>query len=108
MMKHRLLWIILLLVSACAACQESAQREAARTPPIIVPQATPSTEASVPVIIAFGDSLTAGYGLLSTQSYPSLLQEKLRADGYEYRVVNAGVTGDTSAQGLQRLDQALQ
>ena len=62
---------------------------------------------SRPKIIAFGDSLTAGYGLAQTESYPYLLQQKLDADDYSYEVVNAGVSGDTSAQGVARLEWAL-
>lgn len=58
-------------------------------------------------IVAFGDSLTAGFGLLEKESYPYLLQEKLRADGYDYEVLNAGVSGDTSAGGLERIDWSL-
>lgn len=54
-------------------------------------------------IVAFGDSLTAGYGLPAGQSYPSLLQKKLDADGYDYEVVNAGVSGDTTSGGLRRI-----
>ena len=54
-----------------------------------------------------GDSLTAGLGLRLEQSYPSLLQQKLRRGGLDYEVVNAGVSGDTSAGGLSRLDWAL-
>lgn len=61
-----------------------------------------------PQIVALGDSLTAGLGLLELQAYPALLQEKLEAEGYEFDVVNAGVSGDTSAGGLRRLDWALQ
>lgn len=58
--------------------------------------------------MAFGDSLTAGYGLASPkESYPALLQQMLDADGYRYEVVNAGVSGDTSAGGLRRLDWTL-
>ncbi len=66
-----------------------------------------NNSAARPQIIAFGDSLTAGYGLSQAESYPSLLQKKLDADGYNYEVINAGVSGDTSAQGLARLDWAL-
>ncbi len=58
-------------------------------------------------IVAFGDSLTAGFGLLEKESYPYLLQEKLKADGYDYEVLNAGVSGDTSAGGLERIDWSL-
>jgi acyl-CoA thioesterase-1 len=55
----------------------------------------------------FGDSLTAGYGLSPSQSYPALIQKKLDDAGYNYEVVNAGVSGETSAGGLRRIDQAL-
>lgn len=63
---------------------------------------------SLPTIVAFGDSLTAGYGLSQDQSYTTLLQRKLEENGYRYRVVNAGVSGDTSAGGARRIDWALQ
>lgn len=60
-----------------------------------------------PRIVALGDSLTAGLGLSPDQAYPSLLQRRLDAEGLKYEVVNAGVSGDTSAGGLSRLDWAL-
>src|SRR5687768_8757857 len=63
---------------------------------------------TLPKIVAFGDSLTAGYGLPPKESYPALLQQRLDADGYKYEVVNAGVSGDTSAGGLRRLDWSLE
>ena len=58
--------------------------------------------------MALGDSLTAGLGLSPTQAYPALLQARLKDAGLDYEVVNAGVSGDTSAGGLERLDWALQ
>ena len=67
----------------------------------------PNTVSNKPKVIAFGDSLTAGFGLSEKESYPYLLQEKLRADGYDFEVVNAGVSGDTSAGGLERIDWSL-
>ena len=63
--------------------------------------------AKTPEILAFGDSLTAGFGLPPDESFPTRLEAKLRADGIEARVVNAGVSGDTTAGGLARLDWAL-
>jgi acyl-CoA thioesterase I len=59
------------------------------------------------VIVAFGDSLTAGFGVAPGEAYPARLEARLRAEGYPYRVVNAGVSGDTSAGGLRRVDWAL-
>jgi acyl-CoA thioesterase I len=59
------------------------------------------------VIVAFGDSLTAGLGVAPEQSYPALLGARLQAEGYPYRVVNAGVSGDTTAGGVRRVDWAL-
>ncbi len=58
-------------------------------------------------IIALGDSLTAGYGLPRSQAYPALLAEKMRSDNYQYEVVNAGSSGDTTAGGLRRLSAVL-
>lgn len=66
------------------------------------------TDDERPKIVCLGDSLTAGLGLVETQSFPSLLQQKIDEEGYSYEVVNAGVSGDTSAGGLRRLDWALQ
>ena len=60
-----------------------------------------------PRIVFLGDSLTAGYGLDIDDSVPSLVQKQLDAEGYKYEVVNAGVSGDTSAGGLRRLDWSL-
>ena len=65
------------------------------------------SERARPRIVVLGDSLSAGLGLLETESYPALLQQKLDADGYDWEIVNAGISGDTSAAGLQRLDWAL-
>ncbi|HZF02728.1 MAG TPA: arylesterase [Patescibacteria group bacterium] len=59
------------------------------------------------VIVALGDSLTAGLGVSPDEAYPAVLEARLRRDGFEYRVVNAGVSGDTSAGGLRRIDWVL-
>ncbi len=60
-----------------------------------------------PVIVALGDSITAGLGVAADEAYPALLEVRLRRDGYAYRVVNAGVSGDTTAGGLRRVDWVL-
>ena len=60
-----------------------------------------------PAIVCFGDSLTAGAGLDPSQSYPEVLQKELDARGYKYRVVNAGISGDTTQDGLARVAMVL-
>ncbi len=64
--------------------------------------------ADAPTILVFGDSLSAGYGIDPARGWVSLLQAKLRAAGYSYRIVNASVSGETTAGGLARLPRALQ
>jgi acyl-CoA thioesterase-1 len=59
------------------------------------------------VILAFGDSLTAGPGVARGTEYPEVLQQILDKRGYRYRVVNAGISGDTSSGGIARLQTAL-
>ena len=59
------------------------------------------------VIVALGDSLTAGLGVDADEAFPARLQVRLRREGYAYRVVNAGVSGDTTAGGLRRVDWVL-
>lgn len=59
------------------------------------------------VIVAFGDSLTAGLGVTADETYPAQLGKKLDAQGYPYKVVNAGVSGETTAGGLRRVDWIL-
>jgi acyl-CoA thioesterase-1 len=77
--------------------------------PAVAPAASlPSTPLGPgPRIVVLGDSLTAGLGLAPDQAYPALLQKRLDAAGLKYEVVNAGVSGDTSAGGLRRVDWAL-
>lgn len=60
-----------------------------------------------PVLVAFGDSLTAGFGVGRNYSYPAYLQKVLDEGGFRYRVVNAGISGDTTAGGLTRLPNIL-
>lgn len=92
-----------------AACGGGASRELSSRPEPAAPTpAAPSAPAeTVPKIVAFGDSLTAGYGLQPQESYPALLQKLIDADGFKYEVVNAGVSGDTSAGGVRRIDWSL-
>jgi acyl-CoA thioesterase-1 len=75
------------------------------TSPVSVPSAPPPD--SRPVIDAFGDSLSAGLGLDPGQTYPDDLQRLLDAQGFHYHVINSGVSGDTTTDGLERLPAVL-
>jgi acyl-CoA thioesterase-1 len=70
--------------------------------------ASASAQAEAPVILVFGDSISAGYGLPLEQGWVELLRTRLKAQGYGYQVVNASVSGETTAGGLARLPRALE
>lgn len=61
----------------------------------------------IPIIVAFGDSLTSGPGLNLGQTWPALVQRRLDDEGFNYRVINSGVSGDTSSEAVERIDAAL-
>ena len=100
-------WLLLAVIAAvCGLTSCASDIPAARaTDP--KPLITPNITSTSPKIVALGDSLTAGFGLTENESYPYLLQQRLKADGYDYEVVNAGVSGDTSLGGLERADWVL-
>ena len=86
---------------AMSACSTDRPATGASNPKPLV---TPNITTNRAKIVALGDSLTAGFGLTENESYPFLLQQRLKGDGYDYEVVNAGVSGDTSLGGLERAD----
>ncbi|GAB4471004.1 MAG: hypothetical protein OHK0018_00570 [Erythrobacter tepidarius] len=97
----------LLALAACSDASDEGAKEEAPVP--ATAQAGGEVLPRIPVmgperrILAFGDSLFAGYGLDPAQSYPARLEAALRAKGVNAKIANAGVSGDTSAAGLQRL-----
>ena len=106
-MPAPLLILAAVLLAACGGDARRGEPSSANkvAPTTTAPAATPAE--TVPKIVAFGDSLTAGYGLAPQESYPALLQKLIDADGFKYEVVNAGVSGDTSAGGVRRIDWSL-
>ncbi|HXG44453.1 MAG TPA: arylesterase [Gemmatimonadales bacterium] len=101
--------LALLLTAACRGAERPAQRgERADTtgPPAASAPASPASAGAhvfVPTIVFLGTSLTAGYGLDPEEAYPAVIQRKLDSLGLRYRVVNAGVSGESSAGALNRI-----
>jgi acyl-CoA thioesterase I len=98
-----------------SSCGDSPRQEpgsaAAKAPvpasvPVLQPP-PPTQDDGRPVIVAFGDSLSAGYGLEAGLSYPDFLQKILDAKGHRYRIVNQGISGDTTSGGLARIDHCI-
>src|SRR5687768_5148010 len=75
--------------------------------PASAPAPAPAPADGPPRIVFLGDSLTAGLGVAPTEAYPALIEQRVRKAGLPHEVVNAGVSGDTSAGGLRRLDWSL-
>jgi acyl-CoA thioesterase-1 len=100
------LGFLLLVGAACA--QPDVPPAEVRTSHDAPAAERPGTSMARPRVVFLGDSLTAGYGLAKEESVPSLIQTRLHAEKYPYEVVNAGVSGDTSAGGLSRLDWSLE
>ena len=90
-------WLLLVLAGGGCSQEASVAEDAAPTPVAEAPAA------HGPLVVFLGDSLTAGYGLAEEEAFPARLAAALRAGGHPVRVVNAGVSGDTSAGGLRRL-----
>ncbi len=90
--------------SAAGSSSPSAAKPV-EAPPATAPSTTPAP--ARPRVVCLGDSLTAGLGLSPEQAYPALLEERLAAAGLDWEVVNAGVSGDTSAGGLRRREWSL-
>jgi acyl-CoA thioesterase I len=109
-----ILAVLALALAGCRADKPAKQPEDlnfAKSAPAnesAAPPATPPTTADErPLIVCFGDSLTAGYGADPGKSYPDYLQTDLDARGYHYRVVNQGISGNTTKDGVERLDTIL-
>jgi acyl-CoA thioesterase-1 len=91
---------ILCIFAGCSSKTSNQQEQKVEHTAMI--EETPEIEDSRPILVTFGDSLTEGAGVNPALNYPAKLQIRIDAAGYDYRVVNEGVSGDTSAQGLNR------
>ena len=99
-------YLVGLLGMACQSPNQPATEEAKPVETAAV--AVDDTAQSEKIVLFFGNSLTAGYGLDPSEAFPALIQQKLDSLGYDYRTVNAGLSGETTASGLSRLDWVLE
>jgi acyl-CoA thioesterase-1 len=91
------------LAALALACDREDEQAVVRLPAAKVS----ASDTMAPVVLFLGTSLTAGYGLPSDEAYPALIQSKVDSAGLDFRMVNAGVSGETSAGGLRRIDWLL-
>lgn len=97
------MWLLIAAAGGLSACGGGSRTPAASPSPAGA-EATPSTPAKRPLVLFVGTSLTAGYGLDPAEAYPARIQEKIDQAGLPHRVINAGVSGDTSAGARRRID----
>jgi len=97
--------VLLVIGSLLAGCGRSQPTPLLAATPIPTVATTP--RASAGVIVAMGDSLTEGLGVNQAEAYPAQLERKLRENGYNYTVINAGVSGETTTGALARVDWVL-
>lgn len=109
-MRHAIICAGLAMLIACSRESTPARGTAAPAgaPAPAASKPDESKREDLPRIVFLGDSITAGLGLPSDQSYPSIIGKRLQASGHQYAIVNAGVSGDTSAGGLRRVDWSLE
>lgn len=102
--------VIVIAAAGLSACGQAPPAVAEAAPSLVFDgssRAGGSVERDVPRLVVLGDSLTAGLGVTASEAFPARLQERLDTAGYHLQIVNAGVSGDTTAGGLRRLEWAL-
>jgi len=100
-------FLMIIFFVACQNTQQKAKTEVEKTEEKVMTTENNSTITNKKIILCFGNSLTAGYGLDENQAWPYLMQERLDSLDMPYLVVNAGLSGETSAGGLGRIDWVL-
>jgi acyl-CoA thioesterase-1 len=108
---RRILWcVVALWLTGCGSSEKPAVPVAENRAPAPLPgSAQPVTQADDkrPLIVTFGDSISAGFGVEQGKSYPDDLQRLIDKAGFSYRVLNLGVSGDTTTDGVERLSSVI-
>jgi acyl-CoA thioesterase-1 len=109
-MRHCFFLAVALAACACSHSHEPAPHDSAHDSADDARPAPPPAPVQPPdsrrTLVVFGDSISAGFGLPAGQSFPDYLQKQLDADGYQWHVVNLGISGDTTEGGVSRIDSA--
>ena len=113
--KYLRIAVIILLYTYIAACTQSENNSQPTssnltdtTPPTIAPNNQADVAENEQHVLFYGDSITAGYGLELEQAFPALIQEKIKEVNLPFKVTNAGLSGETSSGGLNRIDWLIQ
>jgi acyl-CoA thioesterase-1 len=107
-MRNLLIFCYFLFVFTCFSCRDTKNEEAVViTDDTEVSQSLESTNTKDKTILFFGDSLTAGMGLNIEEAFPAVIQRKIDSLGLPYKVINAGISGETTAGGKNRIDWVL-
>jgi acyl-CoA thioesterase-1 len=101
-------FLFVIFLASCGTKPQNAETSLREQIPLEKPKAAEPPKDSRAVIVCFGDSITAGYGLEAGQTYPDVLQRLIDTEGYQYRVVNLGISGDTTQGALDRVNMVLE
>lgn len=104
----RILAAVLTFAMLGAACGDAAETAHQANKPDATAEKVATERETRKVILIFGNSLTAGYGVEAEESFPSLIQQRIDSLGLPYEVINAGVSGETTATGLNRIDWVIE
>ncbi len=99
--------LYLLFLAVVVSCSSNNNKKATNESNQVLKDTSTSTVSKKKTILFFGNSLTAGYGVDPSEAYPALIQDKIDSLGLNYKVVNAGVSGETTADGSSRIDWIL-
>jgi acyl-CoA thioesterase-1 len=106
----KILYFHSLLICLCVACQSNntdKQNTSTAQQSVETPSAPSAADAAPKTILFFGNSITAGYGLEPSQAFPALIQQKIDSAGWNYTVINSGLSGETTAGGKNRIGWVL-
>ena len=107
LINKRSAYFLLILVFAIVSCNNNSKESAPKKQQAMVKNIIVDSSTKKKTILFFGNSLTAGYGVDPSEAYPALIQDKIDSLHLKYKVINAGVSGETTADGNSRIDWIL-